>query len=182
MRFVETPLKGAYLVHLELLEDERGFFARSWCAAEFADHGLERRLVQCNLSYSRKKGTLRGMHYQAPPFEEAKLVRCSRGALYDVIIDLRRHSDTFGSHFGVTLTAQDRAMLHVPRGFAHGFLTLEDDTEVFYQMSESYAPEYARGIRWNDPAFGIAWPEMVQFISEKDRSFPDFDPNKSGFA
>lgn len=174
MIFVETALKGAYVIEIERLEDERGFFARTWCQREFESHGLNPRLVQCNISFNKKKGTLRGMHYQAPPFEEAKLIRCTRGALYDVIIDLRVTSPTFMQHFGIILTPEQRNMLYVPEGFAHGFLTLEDNTEVFYQMSEFYAPAYARGVRWNDPAFGIQWPIPVQVISERDASYPDF--------
>jgi len=178
--FTETPLKGATLVYPQLITDERGFFARSWCAREFGDHGLESRLVQCNISYSRVKGTLRGMHYQIPPFEEGKLVRCTQGGIHDVIIDLRRDSKSFGKHFGVTLTAENRTMLYVPKGFAHGFLTLEDDTEVSYQMSEFYAPACARGIRWNDPSFTIEWPGDVRILSKKDRSYADFDLKKAG--
>jgi len=178
VKFTETPLKGAYLIQPEPNSDERGFFARTWCMREFGAHGLETRLVQCNISYNRKKGTLRGMHYQAAPFEEDKLVRCTRGAIYDVIIDLRRNSESFGEHFGVALTAENRTMIHIPKGFAHGFLTVEDDAEVLYQMSEFYTPECARGFRWNDPAFDIEWPGEVQVISGKDRSYPDFDLNK----
>jgi dTDP-4-dehydrorhamnose 3,5-epimerase len=178
LKFIETPLKGAYLIHPELITDERGFFARSWCEREFRAHGLDPRIAQSNISYNRGKGTLRGMHYQAPPFEEDKSVRCSRGAIHDVIIDLRPDSESFGKHFGVTLTAENRTMLYIPKGFAHGFLTLEDDTEVFYQMSEFYAPDYARGIRWNDPAFGIVWPGEVRVLSEKDRSYPDIHLKK----
>ena len=180
LKFKETPLKGAYLVYPELMGDERGFFTRSWCEREFKAHGMESRIAQCNISYNRAKGTLRGMHYQAPPFEEAKLVRCTRGAIHDVIIDLRQDSESFGKHFGVTLTAENRTMLYIPKGFAHGFLTIEDDTEIFYQMSEYYAPDYARGVRWNDPAFAIEWPGDVLILSEKDRSFPDFEPKKGG--
>jgi len=175
VKFTETRLKGAYIVQPEPMADERGFFARSWCVREFGSFGLETRLVQCNISFNRRKGTLRGMHYQAPPFEEDKLVRCTRGSIYDVIVDLRRDSRTFGKHIGITLTAENRTMLHIPKGFAHGFLTLEDDTEIHYQMSEYYAPECARGYRWDDPVFGIVWPGEVQIISEKDRSYPDFD-------
>jgi len=178
--FTETTLKGVCLVHPELIADERGFFARSWCAREFGGRGLESRLVQCSISYNHVKGTLRGMHYQVPPFEEDKLVRCTRGSIHDVIIDLRHDSKSFGEHFGVTLTSGNRTMLYIPKGFAHGFLTLEDDTEIYYQMSEFYAPDCARGIRWNDPAFGIAWPGEVRILSEKDRSYPDFDLKKVG--
>jgi len=167
--FHETLLKGAYLIQSEPHSDERGFFARAWCLQEFGGKGLETRLVQCNISFNLRKGTLRGMHFQTPPHEEDKLVRCTRGAVHDVIIDLRRGSETFGKHYGTTLTAEN------PKGFAHGFLTLEDDTEVFYQMSEYYAPKCARGVRWDDPAFGIAWPGEVRVIAEKDRSYPDFN-------
>ena len=178
MKFTETRLKGAYIIQPKPISDARGFFARSWCIREFGSFGLETRLVQCNISYNRKKGTLRGLHYQAPPFEEDKLVRCTRGAIHDVIVDLRRKSKSYGKHIGVTLTSENRTMLHIPKGFAHGFLTLEDDSEVHYQMSEFYAPECARGYRWDDPSFGIVWPGEVRVISEKDRSYPDFDSMK----
>ena len=174
MIFKETPLKSAYMVELQRLEDERGFFARAWCQQEFEAHGLNPRLVQCNISFNHKKGTLRGMHYQTAPFEEAKLVRCTNGTLYDVIIDLRPESPTYRQHFGVILTSEARNMLYIPEGFAHGFLTLADNTEIFYQMSEFYAPDYARGVRWNDPAFGINWPAPVTVISKRDASYPDF--------
>jgi dTDP-4-dehydrorhamnose 3,5-epimerase len=229
MLFTETKLKGAFIIDLQKLEDERGFFARSWCQREFEAHGLNPQLVQCNISFSLKKGTLRGMHYQAKPFEEAKLVRCVRGSIYDVIIDIRPDSPTYCQWIAVELssprfhlpspisllptqglgsaadcspltahssevtahslqltahTSEVTAgrspltayykMVYVPEGFAHGFLTLEDNTEVFYQMSEFFAPEYARGFRWNDPAFGIRWPLEPQVISERDRTYPDF--------
>jgi dTDP-4-dehydrorhamnose 3,5-epimerase len=174
MIFIETQLKGAFIIKPERLEDERGFFARTWCQREFEAHGLNSRLVQCNISFNKKAGTLRGMHYQAAPYEEAKLVRCTQGAIYDAIIDLRPESPTFKQYTAIVLTAQNRKMLYVPEGFAHGFLTLEDHTEVFYQMSEFYAPEYARGIRWNDPAFNIQWPADVQIISDRDQNLPDF--------
>jgi len=175
MIFRETPLKGAYLIELEKREDERGFFARSWCETEFKDHGLNPRIAQCNVSLNLKKGTLRGMHYQIKPFEESKLVRCTRGALYDLIVDIRRGSPTYRGHLGVELTQDNGMMLYVPEGFAHGFLTLKDETEVFYQISEFYAPDAARGFRWDDPAFDIAWPAEVKVISERDRSYPDFE-------
>ena len=174
MIFVETRLKGAFVIEPERLEDERGFFARTWCQREFEAYGLNPRLVQCNISFNKEAGTLRGMHYQAAPYEEAKLVRCTQGAIHDVIIDLRPESPTFKQHTAVVLTAQNRKMLYVPEGFAHGFLTLEDHTEVFYQMSEFYAPEYARGVRWNDPVFNIQWPTAVQVISDRDRNYSDF--------
>jgi dTDP-4-dehydrorhamnose 3,5-epimerase len=178
MIFIETQLKGAFIIKPERLEDERGFFARTWCQREFEAHGLNSRLVQCNISFNKKAGTLRGMHYQAAPYEEAKLVRCTQGAIYDAIIDLRPESPTFKQYTAIVLTAQNRKMLYVPEGFAHGFLTLEDHTEVFYQMSEFYAPEYARGIRWNDPAFNIQWPADVQIISDRDQNLPDFERSR----
>jgi dTDP-4-dehydrorhamnose 3,5-epimerase len=174
MIFTETKLKGTYIIDIERLEDERGFFARSWCQREFEAHGLNPQLVQCNVSFNTKKGTLRGMHYQNKPFEEAKLIRCTRGAIHDVVVDIRPDSPTFREYAGLLLTADNRRLLYVPEGFAHGFLTLDDDTEVFYQMSEFYAPEYAKGLRWNDPAFGIEWPSNARVISDRDRSYPDF--------
>jgi dTDP-4-dehydrorhamnose 3,5-epimerase len=174
MKFRETPLKGAYLVGIEPVQDERGFFARSWCCNEFAARGLNARLVQCNITLTRHKGTLRGMHYQTAPHEEAKLVRCTRGSIHDVIIDLRSDSPTFRHWFATELTADNYTLLYVPEGFAHGFLTLADNSEVFYQMSEFYRPECAAGVRWNDPAFNIEWPGTVRIISQKDRGFPDF--------
>lgn len=174
MFFKETRLKSAYIIDIERFEDQRGFFARSWCQKEFEDHGLNPRLVQCSISFNVRKGTLRGMHYQTKPFEEAKLVRCTRGAIHDVIIDIRPDSSTFREWVGFMLTADNRRSLYVPEGFAHGFLTLEDNTEVFYQMSEFYAPEYGRGFRWNDPFFVIEWPSNVQVISDRDRSYADF--------
>ena len=173
MIFHETKLKGVYIIEPEWLEDERGFFARTFCQEEFAAHGLNPRVVQCNISFNKKKGTLRGMHYQIAPHEEVKLVRCTRGAIYDVIIDLRPDLPTFKRWVAVELTADNRRMLYIPEGFAHGFQTLEDDTEVFYQMSESYHPECARGVRWDDSAFGIEWPLLDLTISAKDRSYPD---------
>lgn len=175
MIFSELKLRGAYIIDIERLEDERGFFARSWCQREFEEHGLNPRLAQCNISFNSKEGTLRGMHYQARPFEEAKLVRCTMGSVYDVIVDLRPDSTSFKQHIGVALTTDNRKMLYVPEGFAHGFLTLESNTEVFYQMSEFYAPDHARGFRWNDPAFAIRWPGEIRTISDRDRKYPDFD-------
>ena len=172
MIFTETSLEGAFLIDLEPLSDERGFFARSWCMDEFRRQGLNPGLVQCNISFNQKRGTLRGMHYQAAPYEEAKLVRCTMGALYDVILDLRTNSPTFRGWFSVELTAQNRRALYVPEGFAHGFQTLMDNTEVFYQMSQYFQPEYARGVRWNDPAFGISWPISEKIISRKDQGIP----------
>ncbi|MCE7981218.1 MAG: dTDP-4-dehydrorhamnose 3,5-epimerase [Caldilinea sp. CFX5] len=174
MLFQPTKLADAYLIDLEKVTDERGFFARAWCVQEFAAHGLDTNLVQCNLSYNQRQGTLRGMHYQLAPFAETKLVRCIRGALYDVIIDLRPTSPTYRQWFGVTLSAENRTALYVPQGFAHGFQTLTDETEVFYQMSTVYAPAYARGLRWNDPCFDIKWPLPVTVMSARDQSYPAF--------
>lgn len=172
MKFSETSIPGAYLLELEPLGDERGFFARSWCSDEFARRGLNAKLAQCNISYNRKRGTLRGMHYQAEPFPEAKLVRCTMGAIYDVILDLRRDSAAFRRWESFELSAANRHMLYVPEGVAHGFQSLEDDCEVFYQMSEHYHPECARGVRWDDPAFDIKWPLPSLAVSDRDRSFP----------
>jgi dTDP-4-dehydrorhamnose 3,5-epimerase len=180
MIFRETELKGAFVIDPQRIEDERGFFARSWCRKEFEAQGLNPNLVQCNISFNSAKGTLRGMHYQVAPFEEAKLIRCTRGSLYDIIVDIRPESETFGQYFSVVLTSENRTMLFVPEGFAHGFLTMEDHTEVFYQMSQFYAPEHARGFRWNDPVFGIRWPGDVKVISERDRSYPDFSLPERG--
>jgi dTDP-4-dehydrorhamnose 3,5-epimerase len=174
LNFAPTSLGGAYIVSPEPRNDGRGFFARTWCQKEFEAHGLNPRLVQCSISFNRRKGTWRGMHYQAAPHEEAKLVRCTMGSICDVIVDLRPDSPTFRSHLTVLLSAENRKMLYIPERFAHGFLTLEDNTEIFYQMSESYAQESARGFRWNDPYFGIRLPLEVAVISERDRNFPDF--------
>ncbi len=179
MIFHKLKLEGAYRIDLEPREDERGFFARAWCQRELAEHGLETRVVQSNLSYNRHKGTLRGMHYQAPPHEEVKLVRCIRGSIFDVILDLRPDSPTYLQWVGVELTAANRQMLYVPRGFAHGFQTLEDDTEVFYHVSEFYHPEAERGVRWNDPQFAIQWPAVEKrIISPKDQNWPDYVPER----
>ncbi|MBN1464816.1 dTDP-4-dehydrorhamnose 3,5-epimerase [candidate division KSB1 bacterium] len=174
MIFHETRLKSAFIIELEELHDDRGFFARSWCTKEFLQHGLVPNVVQCNISYNKIKNTMRGMHYQIAPRAEAKLVRCTRGAIFDVIIDLRRQSSTFRQWIGIELTEDNRKMLYVPEDFAHGFLTLADDTEVFYQMSEFYSPEHARSIRWDDPHFHVAWPARPSVISDKDRDLPDF--------
>lgn len=175
MIFTPTTLQDAYVIELEKTVDERGFFARSWCRREFEDHRLDADLAQCNISFSQKKGTLRGMHYQLPPFAETKLVRCTRGSIYDVIIDLRPDSPTFLQWFGIDLTAENRRMLYVPKGFAHGFQTLADSTEVFYQMSEFYAPKYAQGFRWDDELVNIAWPLKVTVISDKDSTYPNIN-------
>jgi len=174
MIFRETALRGAFIIEPERKEDHRGFFARTWCAEEFAAHGLNPKLVQCSISYNKKKGTLRGMHYQAAPYEETKLVRCTAGAIYDVIIDLRPNSPTYTKHVAETLTAENYHMLYIPEGFAHGFQTREDHTEVTYQMSQYYVSEHARGVRWNDPAFSIQWPDDERIISDRDWHSPDF--------
>jgi dTDP-4-dehydrorhamnose 3,5-epimerase len=173
MFFTETKLPGAFIIEPERFVDERGFFARSWSEREFAEHGLNPRLLECNISFNKRRHTLRGMHYQIAPHAQAKLVRCTRGALYDVIIDLRPESVTNRQWVGVELTEDNGLMLYVPEGFAHGFQTLVDETEVFYQMTEYYAPESARGVRWDDPAFGIEWPEASErIINERDRNYP----------
>jgi dTDP-4-dehydrorhamnose 3,5-epimerase len=177
MIFNETRLKGAYEIELELHADQRGSFARSFCSHEFEAQGLHFDVVQCNVSYNRSRGTLRGMHYQEAPHQEGKLIQCIRGAFHDVIVDLRPGSPTFRQWIGVDLVARPgrpSKILYAPAGFAHGFLTLEDDTEVFYQMSEYYAPDAARGFRWNDPAFAIEWPAEIRVMSERDRQYPDF--------
>jgi len=172
--FRETKLPGAFVIDLQKHEDERGFFARSWCRKEFEAHGLDPRTVQCNVSFNKVKGTLRGMHYQVAPYAEAKLVRCTRGAIYDVIIDLRRESASYKQHVSEVLSSNNYKALFVPEGFAHGFQTLEDNSEVFYQMSEFYSAEHQRGLRYNDPAFKINWPTDVMVISDRDRNYEDF--------
>lgn len=171
MKFDPTPLAGAYVVELARIEDERGFFARSFCREEFVAMGLSPVVAQCNVSWNSRKGTLRGMHFQAKPHEEAKLVRCTRGAIWDVIVDLREDSATRYASHGVHLDAQNRLALYVPEGFAHGFQTLEDDCEVLYQMSEAYQPGLGRGVRWDDPKFGIAWPLPNPILSDRDRAY-----------
>ena len=174
MLFWETKLPGAFVIELQKHEDERGFFARSWCQKEFEVHGLNPRTVQCNVSFNKLKGTLRGMHYQVVPCVEAKLVRCTRGAICDVIIDLRRESVTYKQHVSEVLSSDNHKALFIPEGFAHGFQTLEDNSEVFYQMSEFYSPEHQRGLRYNDPAFRISWPIEATVISDRDRNYGDF--------
>lgn len=174
MRFTGTPLAGVVVIDPEPVEDHRGFFARTFCEAEFRAHGLEPHFVQSSIAFSARKGTLRGMHYQRDPHAETKLVRCTRGRVYDVAIDLRLDSPTFRNWFAVELTASNRRMLYVPVGFAHGYLTLDDDTEITYQMSSAYHAEAAAGVRWDDPTFGIRWPAPVTVLAERDRTFPDF--------
>ncbi len=172
MRFIGTRLADVYVVEMEPHEDERGFFARTFCAREFGEHGLARNFVQCSVSLNRIQGTLRGLHYQRPPACEAKLVRCTAGAVFDVIVDLRGGSPTHRQHLGVELTAKNRRAIYVPEMFAHGFQTLEPDTEVFYQISEYYTPEASAGLRYNDPQLGIHWPLPVTVVSEKDATWP----------
>jgi dTDP-4-dehydrorhamnose 3,5-epimerase len=173
MIFTETALAGAWLIDLERHHDERGFFARSWCQRELEARGLNSRLVQCNVSGNRARGTLRGLHFQVAPYAETKLVRCTRGAIYDVIVDLRPESPTFLCHVGAELTSENQTAVYIPEGFAHGFQTLTDDVEVFYQMSEYYQPDAAGGIRWNDPSIGVKWPIPVTVISPRDSSYRD---------
>jgi dTDP-4-dehydrorhamnose 3,5-epimerase len=177
MHFHEAPLQGAYVIEPERREDERGFFARTWCYDEFDHYGLAATPVQCNISFNRRKGTLRGMHFQHSPHGEVKLVRCTMGAMLDVIIDLRSDSPTFRRWFGVELSAVNRKMLYIPKDFAHGFLTLCDETEVFYQMSQTFVAEAAAGLRWNDPTIGIDWPFEPSVMSERDKTYPDFEPS-----
>ena len=172
MIFTRTIFDGAFIVDPERIEDDRGFFARVWCPREFEEQGIDPKLAQCSISFNHRKGTVRGMHYQAPPHAEAKLVRCTHGAIFDVIVDLRPESVTFKQWLGVELTASNRRMLYIPRRFVHGFQTLDDETEVHYQISEFHHPESARGLRWDDPAFGIDWPLPVAVISGRDRSYP----------
>ncbi len=177
MKFFETELKGSYIIELEKLEDERGFFTRIWDKKKIQDKGLDSDLVQMSFSFTKKKGTLRGMHFQKKPFEETKLVRCTRGKIFDVIIDLRPESNTYKKWIGVELKSDDLKMLYIPEGFGHGFQTLEDDTEVFYQMSNWFSPEHVRGIRWNDKEFDIKWPIKCSIISKKDTAYEDFTKN-----
>ncbi len=175
MKFSEMRLDGVYLIEMEPVTDERGFFARTWCQREFKEHGLNPQLVQCSVSFNTLRGTVRGMHYQDEPHAETKVVRCTRGALFDALIDLRPNSPSFRQWIGVELTADNRRMLYVPPGIAHGFQTLEDNTEVAYQISEFHHPECAKGVRWDDPAFGLTWPEPVRIIAPRDQRYPDFE-------
>lgn len=176
MKFTETELPGAFIIDLELREDSRGFFARAFCANEFAEHGLETSYPQCNTSWNHSAGILRGLHMQMPPHGEVKVVRCTKGAIVDVIVDMRPDSSTFLKHIKVELTADNHRMLYVPVGFGHGYQTLVPDTEVFYMVSEFYTPGAERGLRWNDPSFGIQWPDMNPILSEKDANAPDYTP------
>lgn len=174
MKFEETAIPGVWLVDLERREDDRGFFARTFCEREFADRGLMTRFVQCNLSSNRKRGTLRGMHLQNEPKPEVKLVRCVRGSIYDVVIDLRPESPSYCQWVGVELSAANARALYIPAGIAHGFQTLEDNTELYYHMGEFYEPSLAAGVRWDDPAFRLKWPLADPILSEKDAAYPDF--------
>lgn len=180
MRFTESGMAGAFLIELEPARDERGFFAQTWNRALFAEHGLDVELTECAMSFNHRRGTLRGLHYQVAPFEETKLVRCTAGAIYDVIVDLRLQSPTKHKWAGFELTAENRRMVYVPRGFAHGFQTLTDSTEVSYQLTGTYSPGHARGIRWDDPALGVSWPLPVTSISQRDRRLPlmEFSPQR----
>ena len=175
MFFKEVGLKGAYIIEPEKFEDERGFFTRVWDREIFHSVGLNTNLIQCNISFNKLKGTLRGLHFQVKPYEEAKVVRCTKGSVFEVLIDIRKNSKTFKKWISVNLSAENYKLLYVPEGFALGFQTLEDNSELFYQMSQVYKPEYAKGIRWDDKTFNIPWPEMVSVISERDKSFPEFN-------
>lgn len=172
VKFIATSLVGLYVIEPELQTDERGFFARTWCGEEFIKQGLNPKLAQCNVSFNNKAGTLRGLHYQIAPREEAKLVRCTMGAIFDVAVDIRPDSDTYLEWFGVELTAENRCAMYIPEGFAHGFQTLTDNSEVFYQMAEFYYPELAKGLRWDDPKIGIDWPKIThRIISDRDLAY-----------
>ncbi len=178
MKITKTPLQGAYVFGVDRIEDDRGFFGRAWCKNELAEHGLNTDLAQANVAFNNTKGTLRGMHRQLAPHAEVKVVRCSRGAVFDAIVDLRPDSPTFTNWFGLELSAQNHLSLYVPKGFGHGYLTLEDNSEVHYQVSDFYAPGHEAGCRWNDPAFGIEWPDTGGYlISDKDQAWPDFQPD-----
>ena len=174
MTFLETKLNGVFEIAPTPVSDERGFFARTWCRKEFEDRGLIAELAQCSTSFNSKRGTLRGLHFQSEPFAETKIVRCTAGAIYDVALDLREGSPTYRQWYGTVLDERNRRALYIPPGCAHGFLTMEDESEVFYQISEFYHPEASRGVRWNDPAFHIEWPGEVQVISERDRTYSDY--------
>ena len=179
MKFRETKVAGAYVIDVDRISDDRGFFGRIWCSKEFGDQSLTRRIEQINVGFSPKQGTLRGMHYQVAPFLEVKVVRCTRGAVYDVVVDLRSESPTFGKWDAAELTQDNLSMMYVPEGCAHGYLTLTPDSEIYYIASEVYAPDQARGIRYDDPMFGVEWPAPVTVISDGDRNWPDFQPDGS---
>jgi dTDP-4-dehydrorhamnose 3,5-epimerase len=174
MIFTETKIKGAFIIDPELISDERGFFTRTFCNEEFERYGLDSSIVQCNISFNRKKGTLRGMHYQVRPYEEAKIVSCTKGEIYDVILDLRKESGTYCHWVAVELTEENYKMAYIPKGCAHGFQTLKNDVTVYYQMTEFFHPECASGVRWDDPIFGVHWPKGKKIISERDTQFPGY--------
>ena len=178
MKFVKTPIGGVLLIEIEPVTDMRGHFARTFCAEEFRRQGLETQVAQCSMAFTARAGTVRGMHYQRDPHGEAKLVRCTRGAVHDAVIDLRPDSPTFRQWFGIEISASSRRMIYVPPGLAHGYQSLEDETEVAYQMSTAHRPDAEAGVRWDDPSFGVRWPQPVTLISERDRSFPDFLPSR----
>lgn len=178
MIFTETPLPGGFVIEPEPIADARGLLARTWCRRELESRGLQTQIAQCSVSATARKGTLRGLHYQVAPYAETKVVRCTRGSIYDVMVDLRPDSPTFTRYFAIVLSADNRLSLYVPAGCAHGFQTLEDDTELFYQISEFHSPEHAHGVRWDDPLFQISWPSDAHTISERDRSYPDFRPGR----
>jgi len=175
MIFNPAGLSGAYIIDMEPITDDRGFFARAWCRDTFEKRGLKTDFVQSNNSFSRSKGTLRGLHYQVSPYQEAKLVRCIKGAIYDVMIDVRPDSETYAQWFGIELNAENRRMIYMPEGIAHGFLTLQDETEILYNITQSYHPECERGIRYNDPSIKIKWPRKIEVVTEKDLQWPDFE-------
>jgi len=176
--FTETKLKGTFVIEIEKIEDERGFFGRTWDQKVFQEHDLNSNLVQCNVSFNKKKGTLRGMHFQTAPYEEAKLVRCTKGKIFEVMIDLRKKSTTYKQWLGIEMGSEDYKMLYVPEGFALGFQTLQDNTEVFYQISQFYTPQHVHGLRWDDPTFNITWPLKPTIISKRDQSFQPFNENE----
>lgn len=180
MKFIPASLKGVYLIKGEMLPDQRGFFARVFCRRELERIGLNPDVVQCNVSFNHKRGTLRGLHYQMRPYGEVKIIRCTSGAIFDVLVDLRPDSPSYCKWFGTTLSQENRCMVYAPKGMAHGYITLRDNTEVFYQVSEFYNPEHEAGIRWDDPLFNISWPEKVRVISARDMGHPDYQPEKSG--
>ena len=182
MIFTETKLNGAFVLDIIQLEDERGFFGRAWCKREMEENGLSGNIVQSSVSFNKTRGTLRGLHFQKPPFEETKLVRCTKGAIYDVIVDLRKDSSTYLKWFGIELSEKSYKMLYIPKNFAHGFITLEDNSEVFYQMSDFYVPGSADGLRWNDPLLNINWPDQVVVISERDNNYPYIHELKERFS
>jgi len=174
MKFTETNLSGSFIIELEKIEDERGFFSRAWDRKKFEENKLNSKIIQCNISFNKKKGTIRGLHFQAEPYEEVKIVRCTKGKVFEVLVDLRSNSNTYKHWLGIKLNEQNHNIIYVPEGFALGFQTLEDNTELFYQMSQEYVPKYARGIRWDDPTINISWPLTPTIISKKDMELPLF--------